>query len=73
MHFLIDFGALLHEPPRNIKTIAVKLIDELKWAYLLTRNKIEHKIHTAENRYTKRFVTKLYNPKALEWVIQHIH
>ena len=73
MRLPIDFGTLLPEPPRDIRTLAVELTDDLEWAYTLERETIKHKHCKAENRYNERVVKKLDSPGSLVRVIQNTH
>ena len=49
MRLPIDFGLPLPEPPRDIRTLAVELTEDLEWAYKLAKETIGHGHHKAEN------------------------
>ena len=50
MRLPIDSGSPLPEPPRDIRTLAVELTEDLEWAYKLAKETIGHGHRKAENR-----------------------
>ena len=73
MRLPIDFGSPLPEPPRDIRRLAVKLTEDLEWAYKLARETIGQGHRKAENRFNERVVEMFYSPGSLLRVIQQSH
>ena len=73
MRLPIDFGALLPEPPRDVRTYASELAEEFEWCYRLSRECTGFRHRRAEQQYNERAVEKQYAPGTLVRVVQHTH
>ena len=73
MHLPIDFGAPLPQPPRDIRTLASEIAEDLDWYYRIAKEITAFSHRRAENRYNERTVDKTYRPGALVRVVQRTH
>ena len=71
MRLPIDLGSLLPERPRDVRTFAADLAENLKWSYKVAREIIGHGHKRAESRYNERVVERAYQPGCLVRVYQH--
>ena len=69
----IDLGTPLPDQPRDIRTFAAEIADDLGWSYRIAKETIGLGHRRAETRYNERAVEKLYRPGTLVRVIQHTH
>ena len=61
----------LPEPPRDLRTFASELAEDLEWFYRIAREVIMHKHKRAESRYNERVVERVYQPGCIVRVLQH--
>ena len=73
MRLPIDLGTPLPEPPRDIRTYACDLAEDLSWAYRLAREVTGFRHRSSEARYNNRLVEKFFEPGTLVRVIQRTH
>ena len=71
MRLPVDLGLPLPEPPRDARTFAAELAENLEWSYKVAREIIEHRHKRAESRYNERVVKRVYQPGCLVRVLQH--
>ena len=71
MQLPIDVGTPLPQPPRDIRTFANNLVEELEWSYGIAREVSGLQHRSSEGRYNERVVEKLYSPGAYVRVPQH--
>ena len=71
MHLPVDIGIPLPEPPRDIRTYANILSEDLEWAYKVAREVIGTQHKRAETRYNDHVVEKLFKPGDFVRVLQH--
>ena len=64
MRFPVDIGTPLPEPPRDIRTYANILSEDLEWAYKVAREVIGTQHKRAETRYNDHVVEKLFKLRA---------
>ena len=65
----IDIGTPLPEPPRDIRTFANSLVEDLEWFYRAARETTGLQHRRSEARYNERLVEHLYTPGALVRVL----
>ena len=70
MRLPVDIGTPLPEPPRDIRTYANILTEDLEWAYRVAREVTGLQHRRAEIRYNERVVQKQFQPGALVRVFQ---
>ena len=73
MRLPIDLGTLLFKLPRDIRTMAAKVADNLEWSYYIAREIISFGHRRAESRFNQKIVENQYKPGSLVRVIQHAH
>ena len=73
MRLPIDLGSPLPDPPREIRTFAAELAEDLEWSYRVAREVIGLGHRRAESRYNERAVAKQYKPGVLVRVLVHTH
>ena len=73
MRLPIDLGTPLPEPPRDIRTMAAEVAENLVWSYQIAREIIGFGHRRAESRYKDKIVEKQYKPGSLVRVVQHTH
>ena len=73
MRLPIDLGSPMPDPPREIRTFAAELAEDLEWAYRVAREVIGLGHRRAESRYNERVVSKQYKPGVLVRVLVHTH
>ena len=71
MRLPIDLCSPLPEPPRDVRTFADELAENLEWLYKVAREIIEYKHIRAENCYNKGVVERAYQPSCLVRRLQH--
>ena len=71
MRLPVDLGSPLPEPPRDVRTFAAELAENLEWFYKVAREMIGHGHKHAESRYNERVVEHAYQPGCLVRVLQH--
>ena len=71
MRLPVDLGSPLPEPPRDVRTFAAELAEDLEWSYKVAREIIEHGHKRAESRYNERVVEHAYQPGCLVRILQH--
>ena len=71
MRLPIDIGTPLPEPPRDIRTFANSLVEDLEWSYRAARETTGLQQCRSEARYKERLVKHLYTPGALVRVLHH--
>ena len=71
MRLPVDIGTPLPEPPRDIRTYANILSENLEWAYKVAREVIGTQHIRAETRYNDHVVEKLFKPGVFVRVLQH--
>ena len=62
MRLPIDFVTPLPEPPRDIRTMAAAVAENLEWSFQIAREIICFGHRRAESRYNERIVEKEYKP-----------
>ena len=60
MRMPIDLGSPLPEPPRDVRTFAAELSENMEWSYKVAGAIIGHGHKLAENRYNERVVERAY-------------
>ena len=70
MRLPIDLGSPLPEPPRDVRTFAAEIAEDLEWSYKVAREIIGHEHKRAENRYNQRVVEHVNQPGCLVRVLQ---
>ncbi len=73
MRLPIDLGSPTPDPPREIRTFAAELAEDLEWSYRVAREVIGLGHRRAETRYNERVVAKQYKPGVLVRVLVHTH
>ena len=73
MRLPIDLGSPTPDPPRDIRTFATELAEDLEWSYRVAREVIGLGHRRAESRYNERVVAKQYKPGVLVRVLVHTH
>ena len=73
MRLPIDLGSPTPDPPREIRTFAAELAEDLEWSYRVAREVIGLGHRRAESRYNERVVSKQYKPGVLVRVLVHTH
>ena len=73
MRLPIDLWTPLPEPPRDIRTMAAQIAENLELSYQIAREIIGFGHRRAESRYSERLVEKQYKPGSLVRVVQHTH
>ena len=73
MRLPIDLGTPLPEPPRDIRTMAAEIAENIEWSYQIAREIIGFGHRRPESRYNERMVEKQYKPGNLVRVVQHTH
>ena len=73
MRLPIDLGSPMPDPPREIRTFAAELAEDLEWSYRVAREVIGLGHRRAETRYNERVVAKQYKPGVLVRVLVHTH
>ena len=73
MRLPVDFGAPLPEPPRDVRTYASELAEDLEWCYRIARECTGFRHRRAEQQYNERAVEKQYAPGTLVRVVQDTH
>ena len=73
MRLPVDFGTPLPEPPRDARTFANELSEDLEWSYRVAREVTGFQHRRADTRYNERVVEKLYAPGNLVRVLQRTH
>ena len=73
MRLPIDLGSPTPDPPREIRTFAAELAEDLEWSYRVAREVIGLGHRRAESRYNERVVAKQYKPGVLVRVLVHTH
>ena len=73
MRLPIDFWTPLPEPPRDIRTMAAVVAENLVLPYQIARELIGVGHRRAESRYKERINEKQYTPVNLVRVVQHTH
>ena len=71
MRLPVDLGPPLPEPPRDVRTFAAELAEDLEWSYTVAREIIGHAHKRAENRYNERLVERAYYLGSLVRVVHH--
>ena len=71
MRLPVDLGMPLKKPPRDMRTFASKLAEDLEWSYKVAREIIGHGHKRAENRCNEHVVKRSYQPGCLVRVVQH--
>ena len=71
MRLPVDLGSPLPEPPRDVRTFAAELAEDLEWSFKVAREIIGHGHKRAESRYNERVVEHAYQPGCLVRVLQH--
>ena len=71
MRLPVDLGSPLPEPPRDVRTFAAELAEDLECSYKVARKIIGHGDKRAESRYNERVVEHAYQPCCLVRVLQH--
>ena len=71
MRLPIDIGSPLPLPPRDVRSFAIELAEDLEWSYKVAREIIGHGHKRAESRYNERVVERAYLPGCLVRVLQH--
>ena len=66
-----DLGTPLPEPPRDVRTLAAELAEELVYLYRVSREVIGHGHRRTENRYNEHVVERAYQPGTLVRVLLH--
>ena len=73
MRLPIDLGSPTPDPPREIRTFAAELAEDLEWSYRVAREVIGLGHRRAETRYYERVVAKQYKPGVLVRVLVHTY
>ena len=73
MRLPIDLGSPMPDPPREIRTFAAELAEDLEWSYRVAREVIGLGHRRSETRYNERVVAKQYKPGVLVRVLVHTH
>ena len=73
MRLPIYLATPLPEPPRDIRTMAAEVAENLEWSYQIAREIIGFGNRRAESRYNEKIVEKQYKPGSLVRVVQHTH
>ena len=60
MRLPVDLGTPLPEPPRDVRTLAAELAEDLEYSYRVPREVIGHGHRRAENRYNEHVVERVY-------------
>ena len=71
MRLPVDLETPLPEPPRDVRTFAAELAEDVEWSYKVTRETIGHGHKRAENRYNERVVERAYQFGSLVRVLVH--
>ena len=71
MRLPVDFGTPLPDLPRDARTLAAEIAEDLEWSYRVAREVTGFNHKRAENRYNERVVSKMYKPGALVRVALH--
>ncbi len=71
MRLPIDIVTPLPEPPRDIRTFANSLVEDLEWSYRAARETTGLQIRRSEARYNEHLVEHLHTHGAFVRVIQH--
>ena len=71
MRFPINIGTPLPGPPREIRTYANILSEDLEWAYIVAHEVIETQHKRAKTRYNDHVVERLFKPGVFVRVLQH--
>ena len=58
MRLPVDIGTPLTQPPRDVRTFAADLAEDLEWSYNVARKVIGHGHRLAESRYNERVVER---------------
>ena len=69
MRLPVDFGTPFPESPREVRTHAAELAEDLEWSYKVAREVIEHIHKRADEQYNERVVKRVYKPGTLVRVI----
>ena len=69
MRLPVDLGSPLPEPPRDVRTFAAEVAEDLEWSYKVAREIIGHGHKRAESRYNERVVEHAYQPGCLVRVV----
>ena len=73
MRLPIDLGSPMPNPPREIRTFAAELAEDLEWSYRVAREVIGLGHRRSETRYNERVVAKQYKPGVLVRILIHTH
>jgi hypothetical protein len=73
MRLPIDLGTPTPDPPREIRTFAADLAEDLEWSYRVAREVIGLGHRRAESRYNERIVARQYKPGVLVRALVHTH
>ena len=71
MKLPVELGTPLPDPPRDARTLAAEIAEDLEWSYRVAREVTEFNHKRAENRYNERVVSKLYKLGAFVLVALH--
>lgn len=63
MRLAIDFSTPLPEPPRDIRTYANLMLEDLEWSYQVAREVTGLEHQRSEKRYNEKVVEKTYAPR----------
>ena len=71
MRLPVDFGSPLPKPPRDVRTFANDLAEDLEWLYRVPREVICYNHKRAEIRFNQRVVEKQFAPGYLVRVVKY--
>ena len=71
MRLLVDLVTPMLDPPRDVRTFAAELIDDLEWSYRVAREVIRLGHRRLMNRYNKHVVERTYPVGSLGRVLLH--
>ena len=71
MGLLVYLGTPMPDPPRNVRTFATELTEDLEWSYRVAREVIGLGHRHSENRYNKHVVELTYPVGSLVRVLLH--
>jgi hypothetical protein len=73
MRLPVDLGSPTPDLPREIRTFAAELSEDLEWSYRVAREVVGLVHRRAESRYYDRVVAKQYKSGVLMSVLVHSH
>ena len=73
MRLPVDVGTPMPKPPRDVRTFAADLAENLEWSYKVAREVIGHGHRRAESRYNESIEERANPPGTLVRVLLHSH